>query len=281
MGADMTFELTRRGFLAGASAAVAATVLPTHAFSEAVTPVRTTVLPEAHPFMGLQKHADGPFSIVYHLRTRYLKTPQPEGALNLQILRTVVGEEPAFECMEDAEDAVLDRIFAMDSVIVDASEIDDPLHGFAYDSVARALLIRATRGGHHIAKVTRRGFGNTILVSPRMAEMLAKDLGGSAATDGRPGFVNGFDPKDDRSVGRWRNHYRYAIHGTTDMFSSSAIPDDKIVVLYKGNNPYDVPVVFTGSHLSFNDGGEDSPTFEDYVRVITLRNFPDIPATIA
>lgn len=275
----MPFDPTRRGFIAGASAVAATTLLPKPVHSFDAVPIRTTVLPETHPFMGLQKHADGPHSMVFHLQTRFLKTPPPQGALNLQIVRSVVSDEPAFECMEDAEDAVLDRIFAMDSVIVDASEIDDPLTPF--NPIARTLLIRATRGGHEIATVTRRGFGNTMLVSPRMGELLERDLGGSAATDGRPGFVNGFDPKDDRSVGRWRNHYRYAIHGTTDMFSSSAIPDDKIVVLYKGNNPYDVPVVFTGSHLSFNDGGEDSPTFEDYVRVITLRNFPDIPATIA
>ncbi|RYD68162.1 MAG: hypothetical protein EOP83_01400 [Verrucomicrobiaceae bacterium] len=210
------------------------------------TPPMPTPKRPMHPFFGFQR-IDGELGFVYTLRTRYVDSLPADGnpayyphgqKASIQIVKDVAGGEH-FATLEQAEDEVFSRIMI--------THRDVPLMSGQVDS-DESTKFHLIRAGNMIARTTRRGFGNTILVHRDDLHRINLP------------FVANVIPE---RIGRWSNVGRTSeLHQVwvTDK-RVPAIPQGHALVLYRGSSEMDVAAVLThhkgfGYSYAINDQPE-------------------------
>ena len=131
----------------------------------------------------------------------------------------------------------------------------------------QALPFLIRRHGAYVAKNSRRGFGNNVLMNEKFYSTIEEKLGSAKILP---------------QIGRWKGHgklCKFDTTGTISIWTNDCIPDNTFVIYYKSpSNNFDVPgaIVKNDQNISYAIPNENDPNLHfcakmsSYIRYVEV-----------
>jgi Major capsid protein Gp23 len=239
-----------------------------------------------HPFLGIQELKDEQevlqlrvthtpdFTTVNEIAQTYSgKQPaELQAATGNKLSIRILKGEPGTEVpnLDEAEDIFLKEVLSQpmyENQIFDLNKVATPV-GYGYDrgDLLVGLMILINRRANLIAARTRRGAGNVVLTHPNTVKIF-KETNSTAYAD----------TTIAHTFGNWTN--AGCINSSIVVYTSMKVPENKVIVTYKGPGEMDAPAFFATnfytdkSYFDFlKNNTQCLGNATDYIGIVELQN---------